>query len=197
MLPFLLLALAADFEAIDLRGGGQVIVRHAPVQAVRFLEGDANHSRIDIAGGRLVIDHCRGHCPRGYRMVVEVATPRIEALTVSDGGAIREQGGFPGQAAIAVRVSSGGMVDIRALDVADVTASIAHGGLIFTRPGRRLDARVEQGGAITYWGSPALSRSIRQGGVVGRGADRDLDRPMFDHGAGPPPIPPVPPLPSL
>lgn len=74
---------------------------------------------------------------------------------------------------------------------------MAQGGLILTRPGRRLDARVEQGGAITYWGRPAVTRSVRQGGVVQRGSDRDLDKPMSDFGVGLPPIPPVPPLPSL
>jgi hypothetical protein len=85
-------------------------------------------------------------------MVVEVTTPEIDALSVSDGGSIRSQGGFPGQAAIEARVHSGGAIDIRALDAADVTASVAQGGLIFTRPGRRLSARVEHGGGITYWG---------------------------------------------
>lgn len=196
MLSVLLLALAADFQSIDLHGGGQVILRYASVQEVRFVEGDAGHTPIRIAGGHLVIDHCPDGCPRGYRMVVEVATPGIAALTVNDGGSIRELGGFPHQEAIELRISEGGVIDIRALDVADVTAAIAQGGIIFTRPGQRLDARVAQGGNITYWGRPALARSVRQGGVVQRGADSDFDRPMSEPG-GPPPLPPIPPIPPL
>ena len=192
----LLLALAADFRAIDLHNGGEVVVRYAPVRRVRFLAGDAGHTRITEAGGRLVIDHCPDGCPRGYRMVVEVATPEIAALSVSDGGSIRSQGGFPGQAAVEARVDSGGAIDIRTLAAAEVTASVAQGGLVFTRPGGRLDARVEQGGAITYWGRPAVTRSVRQGGVVQRGADGDLGKPLSGFGAGLPPIPPVPPVPS-
>lgn len=86
MLTALLLALAADFRAIDLHGGGEVIVRHAPVRRVRLIEGDARHTRIGETGGRLVIVHCPDRCPRGYRMVVEVTTPEISALSVTDGG---------------------------------------------------------------------------------------------------------------
>lgn len=196
MLTALLLSLAADFRAIDLHGGGEVIVRHAPARQVRFLAGDADHTRIREAGGRLIIDNCPDRCPHLYRPVIEVTTPEIDALSVNDGGLIRSEGAFPGQAAVDARVNSGGAVDIRTLAAAEVTASVAQGGMIFTRPGRRLDARVEQGGAVTYWGRPAVTRSVHQGGVVQRGADKDLDRPLSDLGPGPPAIPPVPPLPG-
>jgi hypothetical protein len=196
MLTALLLALAADFRAIELHDGGEVIVRYAPVRQVRFIAGDARLSRISEINGRLVIEHCPDRCPRDYRMVVEVATPEIAALSVNDGGSIRGEGGFPAQAAIALHVSSGGVIDIRALEVADVTAAIAQGGLIFTRAERRLAASVAQGGAITYWGRPAVTRSVRHGGVVQRGADGDRDKPLPALNPGPAPIPPVPPLPS-
>lgn len=197
MLTLLLLALAADFRAIDLHGGGEVIVRHAPVRQVRMIEGDARYTIIRETGGRLVIDNCPEHCPHGYRLVVEVTTPELDALSVNDGGSIRSGSGFPAQATIAAQVSSGGAIDIRTLAVADVTAAVSQGGLIFTRAERRLSASVEQGGGITYWGRPAVTRSVRQGGVVQRGADGELDQPMSDFGAGLPAIPPIPPVPSL
>lgn len=195
MLTALLLALAADFRAIDLHGGGEVIVRHGPARQIRFLAGDADHTSIREAGGRLVIDNCPDRCPHRYRPVIEVTTPAIDAVSVNDGGLLRSEGAFPGQAAVEARVNSGGAVDIRTLAAAEVAAAVAQGGVIFTRPGRRLDARVEQGGAITYWGRPAVSRSVRRGGVIQRGADKDLDRPLSD--LGPAPSPPVPPVPSL
>lgn len=196
MLTLALLALAADFRAIDLRGGGQVIVRHAATAEVRFRQGEARYTRISTAGGRLVIDNCPERCPHGYRAVVEVTMPALDALSVSDGGSIRSESGFPGQAAVDARVFSGGAIDIRALAAADVAASVAQGGMIFTRPGRRLDARIEQGGAVTYWGRPAVTRSVHQGGVVQRGADGDLGKPLSAFNPEPPPLPPIPPLPN-
>ena len=198
MLTALLLALAADFRAVDLHGGGEVIVRHGPEARARLREGDARYTRIGTAGGRLAIVNCPERCPHRYRPVVEVSMPALDALSVSDGGLIRSEGGFPGQSAVEARVDSGGAVDIRTLSAAEVTASVAQGGMIFTRPGRRLDARIEQGGAITYWGRPAVTRSIRHGGVVQRGADRDLDKPLAAFNPEPPPVPPpVPPVPNL
>ena len=194
MLTALLLAFAADFRAVDLHGGGEVIVRHGPVAQALLREGDSRYTRISAAGGRLAIVNCPNRCPHGYRAVVEVTAPAIDSLSVSDGGLIRSESGFPGQAAVEARITSGGAVDIRALAAAQVSASVAQGGMIFARPGRRLDARIEQGGAITYWGRPAVTRSIHQGGVVQRGADKDLARPLSD--LGPAPVPPVPPVPG-
>lgn len=197
MLTLMLLALAADFRAIDLHGGGHVVVRHGPAADARLRDGDPRYTRINIAGGRLAIVNCEQRCPRGYRPVVEVQMPAIDALSVRDGGSIRSESGFPGQATVEARVFSGGAIDIRALAAADVRAAVAHGGMIFTRPGRRLDARVEQGGGITYWGRPAVTRSVTQGGVVQRGADRDLDKPLSAFNPAPPPVPPLPPVPPI
>jgi hypothetical protein len=42
-----------------------------------------------------------------------------------------------------------------------------------------------------------VTRSVRDGGVVQRGVDGELNRPMADFGAGPPPVPPIPPVPNL
>jgi len=73
---------------------------------------------------------------------------------------------------------------------------VQSGGRIFTKPLASLAASIDQGGAITYWGSPSVSRSVTQGGVVARGKAADADKPL--KGLGPahhdvPPVPPVPP----
>ncbi len=198
MLAILLLALqTAGFHAVELRGGGEVVVRHGAGQRVSLVEGDRRTTRIGVVGGRLVIDRCAVHCPRGYRLRVEVVTPSLTALSVADGGSLEAARGFPAQPNVAAGVSSGGVLDIRALAAEDVTASVANGGLIFTRPARRLNAAVAQGGAITYWGDPAVTRSIRQGGVVARGAAADEGRPLAELHPRPPAIPRLPDPPHL
>lgn len=197
MLSILLLAVqTAGFHEVELRNGGEVVVSHGAERRVDLVEGDRRTTRIATVGGRLVIDRCAVRCPRGYRMRVEVVTPSLTALSVADGGSL-EARGFPPQAAVAASVSSGGVLDIRALPAEEVTASVAHGGLIFTRPARRLSAAVAQGGAITYWGDPAVTRSVRHGGVVARGAAADEARPLADLHPRLPPIPRLPDPPHL
>lgn len=184
----------ASFNAIALRGGGEVVVRHGPRHRVTLHEGDARHSSIQVAGNRLLIDNCRRRCPRGYHLLVMVETPGIAALSVADGGIIRAVGHIPARASFAARVEQGGAIDLRTLALVDLSARIMHGGMILARPSARLDALVEQGGRIAYWGSPRVTSSIRLGGVVERGAAADANRPLDELN---PPLPPLPPLPLL
>jgi hypothetical protein len=64
-----------------------------------------------------------------------------------------------------------------------------------------LSAKVEQGGAITYWGDAVVKSSVRQGGVVVKGIAADVNKALAELGPAlePPvaPTPPVPPVPAI
>lgn len=189
MLMVLLAAQAASFQSVELRGGGEVVVRPGATQSVRLVQGDSAFTRITTANGRLVIERCPDRCPRDYRSRVEVTTPSLAALAVNDGGVLRVEGSFPRRPSLAVSVSHGGGLDARALAADEVAASVSNGGIILTSAERRLNGAVAQGGRISYWGSPAVTRSVRQGGVVERGrAGDDMLRPNL------PPLRPLQPL---
>lgn len=167
---------ADPFRSVSLRSGGEVVVRYGDVQRIVVGEG-ASRPRIAVAAdGRLVIDNSGR--PHRSRAAVEVVTPVLDAVSVEDGGRLRVERGFPRQESIAARVSSGGMIDLRSLEVDRATAEVSQGGSIALRPSARLDASVEQGGAVTYWGSPRVTSSIRHGGVVERGSPEDETRPL-------------------
>lgn len=189
MLTILLALQAAGFQSIELRGGGEVVVRPGPAQNVRLVQGDPAITRIATVDGRLVIEKCPARCPRGYRIRVEVVTPSLDGLAVNDGGVLRVEGSFPRRPSLAVSVSHGGGLDARALPAEQVAASVSNGGIILTRAERRLSGAVSQGGRISYWGSPAVTRSVRQGGVIerGRAGDETLQPSL-------PPLPPLQPL---
>jgi beta-lactamase regulating signal transducer with metallopeptidase domain len=191
--------LAVSFSAVELRNGGTVNLIHGPSQRVTLLKGDPEHIAITIgADGRLVIDRCPRHCPRGHDLEVEVETPGLTAIAVAEGGTIQSRGEFPLQPEIRVGVSQGGTIDIRSMPVANVTASVYSGGRIFTQAGAALSAKVEQGGNVTYWGDPVIKSSVRFGGVVVKGTATDVDRPLADLGIeGPPSVPPIPPVPAV
>jgi len=186
-----------QFRSIELHSGGSVIVRHGSTQRVTILSGDLRCSQVRLAGGqRLVIENHIHQCPRDHRLQVEVITPEITAVSVSDGGTLRADGAFPAQSAIEADVENGGTIDIRSIAADAVDASVYSGGRIFTNPRATLAGSVESGGIITYWGDVRVRKSVRDGGIVLRGTPEDAEKAFSDLCpiAPIPPIPPVPPL---
>ena len=164
----------APFKSVEARNGAHVTVRYGQSQRVDVLSGSP---KISVDGdGRLRVDN-RGHS-REARTNVEIVTPRIDALSVAEGGRLTVEGGFPRHAIVAVAVHNGGRLDLRRLPVDQVSAAVNQGGMIAVRPARQLLAAVSQGGNITYWGQPAVTPSINQGGVITRGEPGDLDKPL-------------------
>jgi hypothetical protein len=191
----------ADFRSIELRGGGTVIVRYGAIRNVAIRSGDPALRPIRSEGDRLVIDRCRERWREGHRIEVEITTPELAGLAVRDGGRIQVVGDFPAQPVVAASVSSGGIIDMRAVEAGRLSAAIAHGGLIYARPRTNLAASISNGGQITYWGEGAsVSSTVRDGGVVVRGKATDLDRPVeaFDPTLQTPlPPPAIPAVPAL
>ena len=193
-----------QFRSVELHSGGNVIVRHGKTQRVTMLEGSLRYSRVRLAGGqRLVIEKCVQECPRNYQMQIEVITPEISAVSVSNGGTVQSRGAFPAQAAIEAAVAQGGTIDIRSIPADAVDASVDSGGRIFTHPRETLAATVFSGGAITYWGNARVEQSVRDGGFVAKGTPADAGKPLSELNpplldiAPIPPIPPIPPVPPI
>ena len=170
-------AQSLSFQSIELQGGGIVTVRHGPTRQVTVSYENPDRP-IRTVGDRLVIAPCSGECPRGHHIEVEVVTPAVSRVAVTDGGILHVVGDFPRQAAATASVSSGGTVDVRWLEASKVAASVSNGGRILARPGRELTARISDGGSITYWGDAAVTSSVRRGGVVVQGAPEELRTPI-------------------
>ena len=158
------------FRSIELRNGGHVFIRHGSTQRVTILKGERRYSAIRVdADQRLVIDNHCDDCPRKFRLEIEVTTPELSAVAVSNGGLLQVVDAFPAQAAIDADVEQGGILDARLLPADAVEASVYSGGRISVTARQTLSAKVESGGNITYWGSPRVRESIRDGGVVEQG----------------------------
>jgi hypothetical protein len=175
------------FDSVQLRGGGEVVVRHGPVQRVTFLEGSAAVTRVEVkaaqehrsgktsfrsSGKNLMISACERRCPPDYKLKIEIVTPKLAALAVDGGGSIRTSGAFPQQGAIGLAVSGGGVIDARQLPAASVGAAIRGGGLINTHAVQSLGASINGGGAIRYWGDPSVGSQVNGGGAITRGEGR-------------------------
>ncbi len=188
------------FRSIELSDGGHVVVRHGAVQRVSIVEGDPRYTRVRVDEDQtLIIEDAAGSCPRGYRLEIEVVTPQISAVSISNGGTIQTLGAFPAQESIAAAVEHGGTIDVRSIAADRVQASVYQGGRILTTSQKALSAAVESGGIITYWGDAEnVKQVVHGGGAVSRGTARDATKPLSGFGSDElaiPPIPPIPPVP--
>jgi hypothetical protein len=186
----------APFRSVELRNGSHAILRYGPTHRVTFLKGTPDHTQVTVSSGdRLVIDKCKRKCPREYELEIEIVTPEVVRLTVAHGGWIQSRGSFPRQAELGVTVDNGGTIDIRAMSVGSVTASVVSGGRILVKPLTAMVASVVEGGNITYWGDAPVTQSIEHGGVITRGDPSDADQPLSESSLSITPASPVPALP--
>ena len=169
------------FNSIEVNSG-HIVLRPGPTQRVTLLQGSLSYTRVAVDGDVLVIDKCKDHCPRGYQLEVEIQVPTLRSVSLENGGWIKSLGSFARQTDLTARVSHGGTIDVRAIPVDRVTATVEQGGRILTVPRGSLFARVRQGGAITYWGNPQVKSSVQHGGVVDRGRADEINEPLGEVG---------------
>jgi len=193
--------LTSSFSSVELRNGGTVNLIHGQSQRVTLLKGDPESIGITIGDdGRLVIDRCPKRCQHRHALEVEVVTPALTAVAIAEGGTIQSRGDFPYQPQIEVAVSQGGIIDIRSMAAASVTASVYSGGRIFLKALTDLSAKVEQGGLITYWGDATVTSSVRNAAGVSKGNPADADKLLaefFPEHASVPAVPVVPAVPAV
>jgi len=157
----------SSFRAVQLRGGGEVIVRPGPAQRVTVLEGSTRFTRFHVDHDRrLRIDVCQVQCPRHYRLRIQIESPRVPDAAIQGGGMIRALGGFAAQPHLSTAVHGGGLIDMRAVDAVNVSAAVNGGGSIRVRPRHSLSAAVNGGGEVRYAGNPQVSMAVHGGGVV-------------------------------
>lgn len=160
------------FDALELRGGGSVVIRRGERHRVTLIRGNLETTAVELDTARgnersLVIRACRTSC-RDYDLRIEIVTPDIDAVAITGGGAVRVEPGFARQGNLALAVIGGGAIDATALPASNVAASVRGGGSIRTAPTAALAASVSGGGAILYSGNPQVVTSVHGGGAVTR-----------------------------
>lgn len=179
ILPFALVAavpaVAAEtvpvpaFRSVELRGGGNVVVRPGPAQ-VAILNGSTQFTRFRVdSQGQLKIDACNNRCPRHYDLRIEIHYPSVLPMAVKGGGTIAAAPGFGPQREIAAGVAGGGLIDLRSVTAQTAAGGVNGGGTILVGPSRTLAAAVNGGGLIRYAGDPQVTTAINGGGAVRRG----------------------------
>ena len=155
------------FNSMELRGGGDVVLRPGPVQRVTLLDGSSAYTRFRVDGtGKLRIDACNERCPQHYRLRIEIQAPHVPDVGVHGGGSIRAVSGFAAQGEVAAVISGGGEIDLRTVNATTVAAGVNGGGKIMVGPSSTLTAGVNGGGEVRYLGNPQVTSAINGGGTV-------------------------------
>ena len=154
------------FTAVELHGGGRIIVRPGPVQKVTLVRGDSRVAEFRVRGDTLIIGPCRGFCFGSHDLDVEIEAPALTGAAILGGGEIVAKGAFPAQGAVSARIKGGGDIDMRAVPAQRASARIVGGGKILVAAHDDLDASIFGGGLIRYAGRPRVDSAIHGGGAV-------------------------------
>jgi hypothetical protein len=158
------------FRAVQLRGGGIVMIAPSAASRVTIIEGSTQFTQFRVdSEGKLLIDACKIRCPQNYRLRLRIEAPQLLGVGIEGGGLITAGNGFAPQKALGVAVNGGGKIDVRSLDSNAVGAAVNGGGEIFVKARGTLAASIKGGGEIRYWGNPTLVTSVHGGGLVRRG----------------------------
>ncbi len=157
------------FTAINVHGGGHVILVHGAKQRVTLLKGDPKVAQLKVNGGTLDISPCATMCMfRHVELEVEIVSSNIQAIEAHGGGAIDTKGEFPKQAQMSIAAHGGGAIDVSAIPVEQVSAEVHGGGVIHLKALSSLTASAHGGGAISYSGNPKVSASTHGGGAISK-----------------------------
>jgi hypothetical protein len=169
-------ALAAEsvhvpgFRSVELRGGGEVLIRPGPAQSVSIVNGSSQFTSFHVDGnGRLKIDACNRRCPQHYNLRIEIVSPRAPDVAIEGGGGITAAPGFAPQPQLAAAIQGGGQIDLRSVSANSVNAAIDGGGRILTGRSSSLTAAVNGGGEIRYLSAGSVTEAVQGGGAVRQG----------------------------
>src|SRR5687767_7494949 len=174
----------APFNSIEVSDGAHVMLRHGPAERVTLVKGSLDYSRVEVTDrGTLVVQKCRGKCPRGYELEVEISLPGVNRISLANSGIIQSRGSFPRRDELIIAVAHGGTIDVRSMPAWRVVATVEQGGRILTVPEAYLAAQVRQGGVITYWGEGEVKSAVEHGGVVHKGSTDEINLPFSEFRA--------------
>jgi len=157
------------FNAVELRGGGHVVLRYGTAERVTLVSGSTQFTHFHVEDGHtLVIDACTYDCPSHYDLQIQILTPRIDAVAIEGGGHIESLPGFPAQGAITAAIQGGGHIDLSTIAAAKGSAAVNGGGRIRIHADRHLTAAVNGGGSIGYSGNPEVTTAVNGGGSIHR-----------------------------
>jgi hypothetical protein len=176
-----------EFRSVELESWADVNIAIAPERSVKVTADDnlVDAVRTRVEGGRLVIDHESGSYDHRVKVVVEIATPVLEAVELEGSGAIAvknlDAASFAASLAGSGTITASGKCDelkaviagsgdVRMFEVVarHVTARIAGSGTAQVHAHDKLTAEISGSGDIRYRGKPSVDSTVSGSGTIRR-----------------------------
>lgn len=157
----------SSFETVEFKGGGIIYLHYSPKSKaeVKGVGSCGEQVNIEVSSGILKISP-KGNYSENCKLEIHVYTPSISKIKQNGGGRIVMEDGFSPVDIFKCSLDGGGNIEMTALEVNSLLASIDGGGVISAQVTKKLHGKIRGGGLILYQGDPLVESNISGGGAI-------------------------------
>lgn len=157
------------FETVEFKGGGDFYFHYSPTSKVEIKGEDPCVEEMEavVSSGILRISP-KGNFSENCRLEIHVFTSSIKEIRQDGGGRIVINEGFAPVDIFKCSIDGGGKIEMTALGINSLLASIEGGGVISAQVSKKLNGKIRGGGLILYHGDPTVESNISGGGAIKR-----------------------------
>jgi len=159
----------SEFEKVVVKGGGNFYLHYSPDTKVKIKGASTcvENTKVSLSSNTLRISPA-GDLSEQCRVEVHIFTSNFKEIQQDGGGEIVINGGFAPVAIFKCRVNGGGRIEMTALKVGSLLASMDGRGEISAQVSTKISARIKGGGVLFYKGEPIIESDISGGGAIKR-----------------------------
>jgi len=159
-----------SFETVEIKGGGKFYFHYSPHFNKMQLKGDNScimQTEHSVSSNKLTI-WPNSELLEACNFEIHIFTSTLTEIQQDGGGIIVINDGFAPVSQFACRINGGGIIEMTALKVDALYASIKGGGKVSAQVTKTIQAKINGGGIISYLGEPAIASDISGGGIIKR-----------------------------
>ena len=156
-----------SFEIVVNEGGGNIYFHYSHTSSI-ILEGTntcMKNVSIETLSSTLKISP-KGGLSKSCNLDIHIYTPVLKEIQQNGGGTIVVNKGFDTIDVFKCSLDGGGDINISAIKVNSLFATIDGGGEISAQVKSNLNGRIRGGGLIYYQGNPIVEENVSGGGAI-------------------------------
>lgn len=156
-------------EKVTIEGGGNIYIHQSASSKIelRGTKSIVQNTEVKVIDQVLEI-HLANQATQNSNIDIHIYTPVITEIEQRGGGKLKVEEGYKSVDQFKCTIHGGGTVDLAAIPVNSLSASIEGGGEISARVNKQIVGKINGGGQIFYHGVPKVESDIQGGGVIKR-----------------------------